>query len=166
MNRTKNLFLACLLFLTALLALLAEPPGSTAKVVTVSRAFFALSVADVGTISAWYVDNLGFQVGKSGRNENAGMEFALLSRSDTLVEVIKFKAAKTRAGWNMGATQVHEVHGIMKIGFEVADIDALYKLAKERRLRIFFDIIQAPDLPLRTFGLSDPEGNIVQIFGK
>jgi hypothetical protein len=53
----------------------------------------------------------------------------------------------------------------MKIGFEVDDIDALYRQARDKKLRIF-DLVQAPDLPLRTFGLCDPDGNIVQIFGK
>ncbi len=131
----------------------------------VRRAFFALSVADVGKTTAWYVDNLGFRVDKTGRIEKSGMEFALISRPDTLIEIVRFATAKSRAAAGLDPDRVHDVHGIMKVGFEVADIDALYKRAKDNKLRIF-DLVQARDVPLRTFGLYDPDGNIVQVFGK
>lgn len=61
-----------------------------------------------------------------------------------------------------GAMAVRRAH----FALSVADIDALYKHAKENHLRIFFDLVQARDVPLRTFGLYDPDNNIVQIFGK
>jgi catechol 2,3-dioxygenase-like lactoylglutathione lyase family enzyme len=139
----------------------AAPAGTMA----VTRAFFALSVADVAKTTAWYVDHLGFRVDKTGRKEPSGMEFALISRPDTLIEIVRFATARSRAAAGLDPDKVHELHGIMKIGFEVADIDALYRQAREKKLRIF-DLVQAPDLPLRTFGLYDPDNNIVQIFGK
>jgi catechol 2,3-dioxygenase-like lactoylglutathione lyase family enzyme len=136
-----------------------------AGAMAVKRSFFALSVADVARTTAWYVDHLGFRVDKTGRIESSGMEFALISRPDTLIEIVRFATAKSRAAAGLDADKVHELHGIMKIGFEVADIDALYRQAKDKKLRIF-ELVQAPDLPLRTFGLYDPDNNIVQIFGK
>ena len=58
------------------------------------------------------------------------------------------------------------VHGILKIGFEVADLDGLYSRARERHLDVFFEPTQPAGNPLRTFALKDPDGNIVQFFGK
>ena len=160
-------FLACLLFSFGVMAASddtatnAPAPGAMA----VKRAFFALSVADVARTAAWYVENLGFRVDKTGRIEKSGIDFALVSRPDTLVEIVGFASAKSRAALGLAPDKPHEVHGIMKIGFEVADIDALYKRAKDKRLRIF-DLVEARDVRLRTFGLYDPDNNIVQIFGK
>jgi predicted enzyme related to lactoylglutathione lyase len=168
MNKPKMLFIACLLFSLRPPMFSAEKPEIGAKDVTPSvvGAVFALSVADVERTASWYCENLGFHVNKKGQIADSGMEFALLSRPGALLEIIKFKAAKTRAAWGLAKTEVHEVHGIFKIGFEVTDIDALFNHAKERGLQIFFPIVQARDIPLRTFGLTDPEGNIIQIFGK
>jgi hypothetical protein len=47
----------------------------------------------------------------------------------------------------------------------VKDLDALYSRAQARQLNVFFPPVQPPDVPMRTFGLKDPDGNIVQFFG-
>ena len=166
-NKTKFFLLACL---SLSFAATAGPAGAAAgdaagSKMAVKRAFFALSVADVAKTAAWYVENLGFRVDKTGRIEKSGIDFALVSRPDTLVEIVGFASAKSRAALGLAPDKPHEVHGIMKIGFEVADIDSLYKRAKDKRLRIF-DLVEARDVRLRTFGLYDPDNNIVQIFGK
>jgi hypothetical protein len=70
-------------------------------VMAVTRAFFALSTADVARTTAWYVDHLGFRVDKAGRKEPSGVEFAPISRPDALVEIVRFATARSRArrGW-------------------------------------------------------------------
>lgn len=126
--------------------------------------FFALSVADVDRIASWYVDNLGFTVDRRGQAPNAPVKFAMLSRDGAVLEVLQLASAKSRADWGLPA-EAREVHGILKLGFIVGDVDALFAHAQARQLDVFFPLVDAKDVPMRTFGLKDPEGNIVQFFG-
>ena len=127
--------------------------------------FFALSVADLDHIASWYSENLGFDIDKQGQAPNAPVKFAMLSRDGAVLEVLQLASAKSRADWGLPA-EARDVHGILKLGFIVRDVDALFALARERKLEIFFPLVDAKDVPMRTFALKDPEGNIVQLFGR
>ena len=69
-----------------------------------------------------------------------------------------------RTDWLPGR-ESHEIHGTFKLGFRVANLDATFAQVQSAELEIFFEIVQTSG-PLRTFGLLDPEGNIVQFFGE
>jgi hypothetical protein len=123
----------------------------------VKNAFFALSTGDFDRLVGWYRDNLGFSV-NGERTMPSGVRGALL-------EVLLLPAAKSRSAWGI-PDQPESVHDILKIGFEVADLDRLYANAVKRRLDVFFEPTKPKDNPLRTFAVKDPDGNIVQFFGR
>jgi catechol 2,3-dioxygenase-like lactoylglutathione lyase family enzyme len=149
-------------------AVLAGAPSSRGAAAgqepVVTRAFFALSTGDFDRLVAWYRDNLGFKVDHSS-STGSGVKGALLSRPGALLEVLQLSTAKSRSAGGVPA-KPESVHGILKIGFEVADLDGLYSRARERHLDVFFEPTQPAGNPLRTFALKDPDGNIVQFFGK
>jgi hypothetical protein len=131
---------------------------------TVVGAFFAISTGNVDRLTTWYLENLGFHIDRINTLAN-GVKGAILSRSGALLEILQLPAAKPRNAWGL-PEEPEAVHGILKIGFEVTDLDLLFTKARERRLDIFFEPIRPPGSALRTFGLRDPDGNIVQFFGK
>lgn len=127
--------------------------------------FFALSVSDVDLLANWYCKNLGFRIDQRGEIANGGPKYALLSSDSALLELLQFPTAKSRAASGL-SEETHQVHGIFKIGFVVPDIETLFSTAESRRLNIFFSLVKPPNNPLRTFGLKDPDDNIVQFFGQ
>lgn len=126
-------------------------------------AFFALSVSDVALLAAWYSEYLGFHIDIEGEVANGGPKFAMLSRDGALLELLQFPTAKSREASGL-TEETHQVHGFLKIGFVVADLEALFSTAESRGLNIFFPIVQPPNVPWRTFGVKDPDHNIVQFF--
>lgn len=131
---------------------------------TVTAAFFALTVSDLDGMAAWYQSNLGFRIEIRSNPENGGPRGAILVRDGARLELLQYTSARPRSVW--GLPEAEQVHGILKIGFEVSDIETLFATAQERRLNIFFPLVTPPGSGVRTFGLRDPDGNIVQFFGK
>jgi hypothetical protein len=139
------------------------PSTSTGKAPAVSGSFFSLSTGNVERLAAWYSDNLGFSIDRKGVT-SSGVSFAVLSRTEALIEILQLPASKPRDAWGL-PPEPEAVHGILKVGLLVKDLDALYSRAQARQLNVFFPPVQPPDVPMRTFGLKDPDGNIVQFFG-
>lgn len=136
----------------------------TGKGPATTRGFFALSTGDIDRLIAWYRDNLGFSVDQS-ISLPAGGKGAILSRPGALLELLQLPAARPKSACGL-SDEPGMVHGILKIGFEVNDLDWMHTLACGRNLDVFFAPVQPSGNPLRTFGLRDPDGNIVQFFGK
>lgn len=130
----------------------------------VTGAFFALSTGNFDGLVAWYRDNLGFTVDHTVAL-TSGLKGALLSRPGALIEIAQLPSARSRKAVGV-PDDIGAVHGIMKIGLQVSDLDALYAIARDRRLDISFAPTQPPGNPLRTFAVKDPDGNTVQFFGK
>ena len=165
MRRGKGGPVDRLVWIVILLQLIAcsssSRPGATPQV---RGAFFAISTGDRERLVAWYCDNLGFKVDSTGTG-STGVKSALLSRRGAILEILQLPTAKSRAAWGMPDAP-ESVHGILKIGFEVDDLNSLYEAAVRRRVAIFFAPVRPSDNRLRTFGVKDPDGNIVQFFGK
>ena len=139
------------------------PRSSTGATPDLTGAFFSLSTGDVDRLAAWYSENLGFAVDRKGRT-GAGVSFAILSRTGALIEILQLPTSKSREAWGL-PPEPEAVRGILKIGLLVSDLDASWEMARTRSLNVFFPPVKPPDVPQRTFGLKDPDGNIVQLFG-
>ena len=63
-------------------------------------------------------------------------------------------------------SQPVQTHGFFKSGFVVDDIDAEYARLKGLNVTLAYDLGQPPGGPYRSFGVRDPEGNLLQYFGK
>ncbi len=125
-------------------------------------AFAALSVADLDRVLPFYRDTLGFHVFSEGTPPDRPLiKFALLERGNALIEIVQLPDAKPRPEGSPAL-----MHGFFKSGFVIDDIDAEYARLKGLNVTFAFELGQPPNGPYRIFGVRDPEGNLVQFFGK
>lgn len=162
MNRTIGAFL-CILAMAAVCAHGAHASGAQeGGLPATNGAFYAISVRSMDEAIAWYTKNLGFKIESQGGNDQR--KGALLSRPGAVLELAEFVGAIAREEVRPGL-ESHEIHGIFKLGFITTDIEKTFELLAGDGVAIFFPIVTASD-GSRTFGIKDPEGNIIQFFGK
>ncbi len=129
-------------------------------------AFLAISVANLDTMVSWYRDCLGFSVYYSGTIPESGIRAALLQHGNALVELLQIPKAKPRTEVAPSTTDASHIHGFFKSGFVVQDIDAAYRRAQTIPNLLAYKLAKPGNGPYRTFGVRDPEGNLVQFFGR
>jgi hypothetical protein len=132
----------------------------------IQGAFFAISVADISVMSQWYQDNLGLKAISSGEAPNQIAKFAILEGDGILIEMIQHSKAQPRKAVAPSVSDAVQIHGIFKVGVLVRDLDVIYSHLKKRNITIAYDFMRAKDVPMRSFAARDPEGNLVQFFGK
>ena len=133
--------------------------GAAEKLPPTTGAFHAISVQNLDAATAWYRNFLNFEVVSTG--ENATRRGALLNRSGTLLELAQFTDAKARNA----SVEAHQRFGIFKLGFTTSDLDTTFQTLSDAGADIFFPIVDVSG-GNRTFGIKDPEGNIIQFFGQ
>jgi catechol 2,3-dioxygenase-like lactoylglutathione lyase family enzyme len=129
-------------------------------------AFFALSVADVAVMSRWYQQTFGLRVVASGEAPNKIARFAILDGDGLVVELIQHTQASDRSVVAPTATGAHMIHGIFKTGMVVPDLDVLYARFTNQGIAIVNELMPAKDMAMRSFAVRDPEGNLLQFFGR
>jgi catechol 2,3-dioxygenase-like lactoylglutathione lyase family enzyme len=159
--------LALRLLLSLLASLLAgacahgHPQGRAAT----PAAFMAVSVADLSRSVRWYESALGFSLVRQGELPGQPGRFALLQRSAALLELLQFPDGKALGEGCPDAPPPHLVHGFFKGGFVVADLDAEFSAVRARGVPFEFEVVRPPAGVYRVFGLRDPDGNLIQVFG-
>ena len=144
----------------------AEPPKPQPPLGTKPAAFLALSVADVGREVAWYTETLGFTVHSQGEVPERKIKFALLQQGATLLELVQLPDARPRSAVGASDQNLAHLHGFFKAGFVVENLDATYAALRAKGVQLAFELAKPPGGPYRVFGLKDPEGNLLQIFGE
>jgi len=129
-------------------------------------AFLALSVADMDRVLPFYRDTLGFKVFSEGTAPHRPIRFALLQHGTALIELLQFPDAKPLKEAAPDTPYPHQIHGFFKGGFVVADIDSLYRKMQSMNVERSYELGKSAGGPYRTFGIRDPEGNLLQIFGR
>ena len=130
-----------------------------------SGAFIALSVADLTRMVQWYRDTLGFRVHSEHAPADRPVRATLLRQGNAFIEMVQLPDAKPISERSPGTT-VFMVHGFFKSGFVLQDIDAAYQTLRSRGVRMAYELGQPPGGPYRSFGIRDPEGNLLQFFGR
>ena len=125
-------------------------------------AFFALSVANYDSMVNWYAEKLGFNLVTV--SENNYRKGALLSKQGFLLEIAHFNDVSSRSNLRDNL-ESHQIYGIFKFGFLISNIEKFFDKIRNEGIEIFFPIVDA-DAGYKTFGIKDPEGNIVQFFEK
>ena len=144
----------------------AEGAGAgVAPPIAAGGAFFGISVADIARQSAWYRDTLGFREISSGVAPDGAIRFALLYSGNTLIELLQLPDARPLRLAVPNATGAHQVHGVFKGGFVVEDIDAAHRALVQKQVTLAYGLGQA-NATYRSFGVRDPEGNLLQFFGR
>jgi catechol 2,3-dioxygenase-like lactoylglutathione lyase family enzyme len=150
-------------------------PGATAQKLPSAGAladaglegtFIALSVADAAASARWYGETLGFRVFKRIDPPNERVHIVLMERAGAILEIVEHPRAKSRTAWNPEAKEPFDVRGIFKAGFRVADLDRVLQGLRDRQVEIRNGPFDIPELQLRSFIAADPDGNLLQFFGR
>ncbi len=129
-------------------------------------AFVALSVADLERVLPFYRDALGFRVFSKGEVPDRNIRYALLQHDGALIELLELPDARPRATVAPMIDDAAQIHGFFKSGFVVADIDAVHARMTRSGIELAFELGKPTNGPYRVFGVRDPEGNLLQIFGR
>lgn len=127
--------------------------------------FVAVSVADLDRMVAWYRDSLEFTLHSQGTIPGGKIRFALLQQGNSLVEVLQLPDSRPLKEAAPGFREA-QIQGFFKAGFVVEDLDRVYAAVRKKGVHINYEIVRPPDGPYRTFGIRDPEGNLIQFFGR
>lgn len=138
--------------------------GATSTQSTVAPFFFALSVTDVEASSAWYEKTLGFRVARTAEVAERGIRIRLLTIDGGVLELVETPQARPFGDVAPIAAQRASIHGIFKIGFRVADLDATISMLEQRGVALRGKAFTEPDGTMRSAQIEDPDGNIVQLF--
>lgn len=159
---SANKYFRHILIIIPLLLLTEAPRAQDSGIKPSEGAFFALSARDLDRMINWYTEKLGFQI--LTIEENEIRKGALLSKEDCILEIAEFKDSRPGSALRDNF-EPHQFQGIFKIGFIVYNIESLYNLFHSGGVEIFFPVVET-ETGYKTFGIKDPEGNIVQFFEK
>jgi catechol 2,3-dioxygenase-like lactoylglutathione lyase family enzyme len=129
--------------------------------------FVAITVPDLDASAKWYVEKLGLKIVKDhAMRPDKKAAVTVLEGSGFAVELIWLADS---APLSKVAPQVkgpQEIHGILKSGIFVDDLDAALKELKSRNVTMAFDTFYDKSMDCRMFAIRDNNGNILQFFGK
>lgn len=118
-----------------------------------SGAFFALSVTDVKTSTAWYSDKLGLKVAR----EIPEAKVVILEGDGLIVELIQQDGAAPKTN---GPSR-----GIMKAGFIARDYEAALARLRIQKADIAYGPFPAQPGQRANVIIRDNDGNLIQLFG-
>jgi catechol 2,3-dioxygenase-like lactoylglutathione lyase family enzyme len=128
--------------------------------------FIALSVADAAASARWYESTLGFRVVKRIDPPNERVHIVLMEGAGGFLELLEHPTAKARTAWHPDAKESYDVRGIFKAGLVVEHLDRLLQTLREKKVEIRHGPFDIPEMKVRSFIAVDPDGNLLQFFGR
>ena len=142
---------------------LAAPPKN-GPIIAATGAFFALSVADILASAKWYSETLGLAVVKE-EPKHEGATVIVLEGRGLIVELIQHDAAVPLGTAAPGVKSSMLVHGIVKAGIIVADLDETLAALRRKNVQIAFGPYPARADQRANVIIRDNAGNLIQLFG-
>ena len=164
LSAMRLLSLMCLASLGASAVAQTPPPRPTIAM-SGRGAFWALSVGDINSMSQWYADRFGLRVTLDAPKTN-GAKAIVLEGDGLIVELVQHDSAKPRRVVAPGATDAVLLHGIMKAGVVVDDFDKTIASLRAANVPFAFGPYPARAGQRANVIIRDPEGNLIQIFGR
>lgn len=124
--------------------------------------FFALSVADLEASIKWYAETL--QLTPTRLPGNAQVKVALLQGDGLVVELVEHAEAFAPGSRLPELQKRYLAHGLFKVGFFVADLDATIERLKKRGASFEGRVIKDEVLGARAILLVDNSDNVIQLF--
>ena len=126
-----------------------------------SHFYQAISVENIETVSAFYVDNLGFEV-ELDTSLGGAIQFRWLTNGSSRIELIQMTGSQ--AGPERGPPPGHlGIRGFSHLGIETPDIVATKAALVARGVTIAVDITELAPLGIKAMFVLDPEGNAIEI---
>ena len=129
--------------------------------------FVAITVPDLDAAAKWYVEKLGLKIVKDhAMRPDKKAAVTILQGSGFSVELIWLADASPLSKVAPQLKGPQEIHGILKSGIFVDDLDATLKELKSRNVTFAFETFYDKSMDCRMFAIRDNNGNILQFFGK
>jgi catechol 2,3-dioxygenase-like lactoylglutathione lyase family enzyme len=135
--------------------MLAAAPAAAAKP---GKSYFALNVTDAEASARWYSDVFGLK--QVNRFDRPNFDQRILDGERLIVELVQLKPA--------GPAANESALGFTKAGYLMPNFDAAVLEWRRKKVRFFGDgaVFHDAALGLHVVQLLDPDGNIVQVYGK
>lgn len=124
--------------------------------------FFAVSVADLDASVKWYSDHLDLTATRLPGTAQA--KVALLQGQGLVVELVQHPDAFDVETRLPELAKRYLAHGLFKVGFYVADLDATMDRLEKRGATFKGKVFTDPVLGARSILLLDNSGNVIQLF--
>lgn len=128
--------------------------------------FSAVIVKNIDSSVKWYTTVLELDILKRLESEEDGYKIVILGKADCLVELMELRSAISRDEVLKNAPAGSRITGIMKIGFQLNNIDSIFNRLKSMQVRFRGNMVTDQVTGRRMFIVEDPDGNLVQFFEK
>jgi hypothetical protein len=156
-------------FVAVLCVALARPvraqtsPAAPHPPFTTRGAFFALSVANVGTSARWYAEKFGLTVVMRAPKTN-GASATVLEGGGLIVELVQRDDAMPLSAAAPSLEANYRVHGLFKAGMIVDDFDKTLRDLGARGVEVAIGPFAATAEQRANVIVRDNAGNLIQIF--
>jgi len=116
-------------------------------------------------MSQWYAARFGLRVTLDPPRAN-GAKVIVLEGDGLIVELVQHDSANPRRVLAPSANDAVMIHGIMKAGLVVDDFDKTIASLRAAKVPFAFGPYPAHAGQRANVILRDPEGNLIQIFGR
>lgn len=128
--------------------------------------FIALVVPDLNEAAQWYAQKLGLRIVKNTTRPDGKAAVTILQANGFTVELLWLVDAMPLLHVASQLNGPQDIHGILKAGIFVDDLDATHAALQLREVHMAFEIFFDLSMDCRMFAIRDNNGNILQFFGK
>lgn len=125
---------------------------------------YAIIVQNIDVSIGWYQSVFGLKLRNRNDSPERGSKIAVLQSGDALLELIEVNLSLSRDSILRGKPERTLIRGFSKIGFKVSNLDASLKALKDARVKFFGEVYTDSFSNKRSFLISDPDENLIQIF--
>jgi predicted enzyme related to lactoylglutathione lyase len=125
---------------------------------------YAIVVQNIDVSIGWYQSVFGFKLRNRNDSPERGSRIAVLQSNDSVLELIEVITSLSRDSILDGKPERTLIQGFSKIGFKVSSLDASLTRLKAAGVKLFGDVYTDSFSKKRSFLISDPDENLIQIF--
>ena len=125
--------------------------------------FFALSVSNADSVSAWYENIFQLKLLKEARIPNGSGHVRIIGNENLMIEIVQHKDSKSLEDCNLDRAQTYRMKGIFKIGLYVDDLEKAQTYLLQKDVHIKHSIFEDTDTSTKSFIITDAKSNLIQI---
>jgi hypothetical protein len=125
--------------------------------------FFALSVSNADSVSAWYENAFQLKLLKTVKSPDGSVNVRIIGNKNLMIEIVQPPGSKSLNDCGIDPSQAYRMKGIFKIGLYVEDIEAAKTYLTKKNVFIKHSVFEDTDTRTRSFIVTDNKGNLIQI---